>query len=816
LNVSRNVSAAAAAVIVAGGIVATVGYFFMQRSVQPRTGVVVVPGLEAAVEVSYDAWAIPTIVAANEVDLMRAQGFVHASERLWQLELFRRIGQGRLAEIFGAPAVGTDRLIRTLDLEGAAEAALALLSPADRRLLEAYADGVNARIASWRGPLPPEFILLGVRPQPWSAAASLAIARMMALDLSGWRGELSRIATLARIPSSLHGELAPGYPAWGPTIMQDSMTGSLRLGEGGPVTMAEASSAVNPGSPAPPFELPGDEGWDPIRFLSAFALHASNSWAVGGSRTADGHALLANDMHLALRSPSTWFVNALHAAEEESRVAGFSIPGAPGVVVGFNRHLAWGFTNAYVDDGDFVVESVNLDASMYRHDDEWRLFETRVETIDVRGAAPIEHTVRSTVRGPVITDVIPSAGLTMSLLWTGTRRPGAASAILSMNRARTADEFRRALVSFSSPHQNVIFATTTGELGYRLAGSIPLRDGADPTSPISFEALPNGWPGFVPPEGMPALHRPNSDYLSSANNLQARDLFGVVGVRYPLPFRARRIDDRVRTADGWTTTDMVALQLDTHSLWAERLLPRVIASARRVDRPDVAEALEAWDRRVTMESREAPWFYVWLFRLRARIASDELDGAGYFPDLALDGILDRGESVWVDDVRTPEREVLTDLEDEALRTAVEIVAGRTWGELHGERSVHPLGQVSLLDRIFRFNVGPYPAPGGRHTVRPTDPSIWGGLDSTSWTPPFVAEYGPSERFVAHLDPERPVGHFFLPTGQAGNPLDRHYRSMVTGWLSGEMVELSLASSDYLAAENSRLRLIPASVGGSSP
>jgi acyl-homoserine lactone acylase PvdQ len=315
---------------------------------------------------------------------------------------------------------------------------------------------------------------------------------------------------------------------------------------------------------------------------------------------------------------------------------------------------------------------------------------------------------------------------------------------------------------------------------------------------------------------MPALHRPNSDYLSSANNLQARDLFGVVGVRYPLPFRARRIDDRVRTADGWTTTDMVALQLDTHSLWAERLLPRVIASARRVDRPDVAEALEAWDRRVTMESREAPWFYVWLFRLRARIASDELDGAGYFPDLALDGILDRGESVWVDDVRTPEREVLTDLEDEALRTAVEIVAGRTWGELHGERSVHPLGQVSLLDRIFRFNVGPYPAPGGRHTVRPTDPSIWGGLDSTSWTPPFVAEYGPSERFVAHLDPERPVGHFFLPTGQAGNPLDRHYRSMVTGWLSGEMVELSLASSDYLAAENSRLRLIPASVGGSSP
>ncbi|MFV1987219.1 MAG: penicillin acylase family protein [Gemmatimonadota bacterium] len=814
MSVSRNVSATLAALILSGGIVTTGGYFFLQRSVQPRSGVLDLPGLDAVVDVSYDRWAIPTIVARRERDLFRAQGFIHASERLWQLELFQRIAKGRLAEIFGESAVATDRLIRTLDLWGASTAELETLSPEDRRLLEAYAEGVNARIRSWRGPLPPEFLILGIRPQPWSPTASLGIARIMSLDLSGWRGELDRVSTLARIPRSLHEELDVGYPDWGPTIMQDSVAGGLALSSGG---MAE--SAALPHAPvvsgvpalsgvgAPP-EPP--DMWDPVETLSSYSLRASNSWAIGATRTGSGHPLLANDMHLALRAPSTWFVNGLHAADDGVHVAGLSIPGAPGVIVGLNRHVAWGFTNAMVDDGDFVVEAVNLDASMYRHDGGWRTFGTRVETIAVRGGDPVEHIVRRTVRGPVITDVLPAAGLTLSLLWTGLEPRGAVGALFEMNRARTADEFLAAAESFQSPHQNVIYATTEDELGYRLVGSIPVRDGAVAWSPISFEALPDGWSGFVPPGDMPSFRSPPTDYVASANNLQARDLFGVVGVRYPLPFRARRIVDRVSRASAWTVEDMVDLQLDTYSLWAERLVPRAAAAARRIGRSEVAEQLEAWDRRVTVDSREAVWFYVWLYRLRERIAADELDGAGYFPDRALDLILSRGASRWVDDTRTEEVETLEALEEEAMRTAIDVAGERRWGELHSERSVHPLGQVAILDRLLRFHIKPYPAPGGRHTVRPTDPGLWSGLDSTSWQPPFVGEYGPSERFVADMNPAHPVGHFFLPTGQAGNPLDPHYRSMVSGWLAGEMVEVSLDPADYLVDAKDQLRLSPAS------
>ncbi len=810
MNAPRKVSALIAAAIASGGAVATASYFYVQRSIQPRSGTVEVAGLEAPVEVSFDDWAIPTVMAGSERDLFRAQGFVHASERLWQLEFFRRLARGELAEIFGPRAVEVDRLVRTLDLWGTAGAVLETLPPADLELLEAYAGGVNDRIRTWRGPLPPEFLVLGIEPRPWSPRASLAIGQIMSLDLAGIQTELARATTLARVPASHRELLDPAYPAWGPTIFQDSMAplrpvaappGALARGETG------SRAAVGPGASG---RLHAGRAWDPVALLSSIAFHASNSWAVGPSRTADGSALLASDMHLSLRAPSTWYINALHARESGLRVAGLSIPGAPGVVVGFNDALAWAFTNAMLDDADLVVESVNLDGSMYADSGGWEAFRTREERIAVRGGDTVVIRVRRTRRGPVISDPLPAAGLTLSLLWTGLEPRGAASAILNMNRARDPESFRKALEGWGSPHQNVIYATADGRLGYRLAGSIPYRSGVDGSSPIPFERLPDGWPGFWSPDSMPEFRDPPSGYLASANNLQARHLFGVVGVSYPLPFRARRIVDVVSGAVGWTPEDMRALQLDTRSLWAERLLPRAIAAARRVGEEGVASALGEWDRRVTIDSPEATWFYLWLYRLRGYIAFDELDGTGAFPDRALDRILDEGDSPWVDDVRTAERERLETLEERAMRYAIDAAAGRTWGEVHRERSVHPLAAVAWLDRLFGFDVGPYPAPGGRHTVRPDDPHRWSRVDSTSWTLPIESEYGPSERFVAHLGPEGVGGGFLLPTGQAGNPADRHYRDMARVWREGSLVPVPLDPGEPRANERARLRLVPGS------
>lgn len=769
-------------VLVAGlvvvGVLTTFAWFHLQRSMQPRSGRHVLPGLTEPATVTFDEWAIPSIAAGTELDVVRVQGFVHASERLWQLEFFQRVARGRLAELFGPAALDADRLLRTLDLWSAAGRELDGMAETERALLEAYAEGVNARIASWRGPWPPEFLILGIEPQPWSPQASLSIGRIMSLDLSEWREELDRMTALATLDAEHRRALGAGYPAWGPTILQDTLPSGTP-----PPRLALAET------PIPPDPGAATVSRDPLLDLSRFGFHASNSWALAGSRTADGVPLLANDMHLALRAPSTWYLNSIAAEDSDLAVAGLSIPGTPGVIVGLNRDVAWSFTNAEVDDADFVVEGINLDGSMYRDSDDWRPFEIRTEEIHVRGREPEAWVVRSTVRGPVITDVVPAGGLTLSLLWTGLEPGGPFAALLEMNRASDADALVAAVARFRSPHQNVVYAASSGEIGYRMAGSVPLRPAGEGASPISFERLPEGWPGFWPPEAMPALRDPERGYLVSANNLQARSLFGRVGAYYPAPFRARRLDDLVSRASGWTVEDMRETQLDSHSLWAERYRPRAVRAARRAGLDSLALRLERWDLRTETGSRGAVPFFIWLYRLRELIVADEFeDGDGWFPDLAFMEIVETGDSAWIDDARTPEVERLQVLEEEAARTAA-AASGNSWGEVHRERSAHPLGTVALLDRLFGFHVGPYPSRGGPHTVRPDAPSLRSRLDSAAWKFPVVSEYGPSTRFVARAAPADMTGYFLLPTGQAGNPLDPHYRDMGAVWTESPLIEL---------------------------
>ncbi|WP_419938069.1 penicillin acylase family protein [Candidatus Palauibacter sp.] len=798
MSLRRRAGVVLAAGFVIVGVLTTFAWFHLQRSMQPRSGRHVLPGLAEPAVVTFDEWAVPSIAAGTELDVMRVQGFMHASDRLWQMELFQRVARGRLAELFGPIALDADRLARTLDLWSAAGRELDEMAGSEQALLEAYAEGVNARIASWRGPWPPEFLILGIEPQRWSPQASLSIGRIMSLDLSEWREELDRITALATLDADHRRALGTGYPAWGPTILQDT----LPSGTAPPrIAFAETPMPPDPGAAA--------SSPDPLTYLSRFGFHASNSWALAGSRTADGVPLLANDMHLALRAPSTWYLNSIVAEDSDLAVAGLSIPGAPGVIVGLNRHVAWSFTNGEVDDADFVVEGINLDGSMYRDADDWRPFETRTEEIHVRGRdEPESWVVRSTARGPVITDVVPAGGLTLSLLWTGLEPGGPFAALLRMNRASDVDAFVEAVAHFRSPHQNVIYAASSGEIGYRMAGSVPLRPAGEGASPISFERLPAGWPGFWPPEAMPALRDPERGYLVSANNLQARPLFGRVGAYYPAPFRARRIDDLVSRASDWTVEEMRETQLDSHSLWAERYRPRAVRAARRAGLDSLALRLERWDLRIETESRGAVPFFTWLYRLRELIVADEFeDGDGWFPDLAFMEIVETGDSAWVDDSRTPEVERLETLEEEAARTAAG-VPGSSWGEIHRERSAHPLGTVAWLDRLFGFHVGPYPSRGGPHTVRPDAPSLRSRLDSTAWRSPVVSEYGPSARFVARAAPADMAGYFLLPTGQAGNPLDPHYRDMGAVWTESPLIELRPGRPS--ATVESELRFLPGS------
>lgn len=801
-------------VVLLAGIGLTVGWFWLRGGVPALRGSETLPDLEDPVVVYLDRFAIPHAWGRSEADVLRAQGFLHASERAWQMELLRRTAQGRLSELFGEVALDADRLARVLDLWGMARRGVEALPAPERRLLEAYVEGVNEGLRRWRGRPPLEFLLLRVRPEPWAAEASVAIGKLMALDLSQpWSAELGRFAAADILPPEKLPYLRLPYPDWGPTVVEGPVRSPPNR-EAIPdpeETVALFGRRFLPGfSRILPGGSPTDDRWDPLEVLSAAALTSSNSWAVAGVRTWAGYPLLANDMHLSLRAPSTWYLNALHATTDGLHVAGLSIPGVPGVVVGYNRQIAWSFTNGMVDDSDFVVEVLNLDGSAYRHGDEWVEFAARPETIQVRGRRTAEvQVVRSTVRGPVVSDVLDGLSVPLSLLWTGSRPTAELVGLLGMNRATTPDRFEEAVRRFESPHQNVIYAAAAGTIGYRLSGTVPLRD-YDFAVPVPFQAAQEGWTRFLPPDSFPARRDPPDGFLASANNLPDRDMSGRLGSDYPLPFRARRIVDRLEGELAWTPDLMGRLQQDTRSLLADQVLDRAVAAADRVGADTAALRLAAWDRRVSADAAEATLFHAWFYRLRELMGADEFEGVerwAYFPDEAVLRHLEDGGGPWVDDVRTDTAETLEGLEERAMRDALNVWDGRTWGEVHEERSVHPLGQVAWLDRLFGLHVGPYPAGGGPYTVRADDPRRWWPLEG-SWRPPYLGEYGPSQRFVAEMRPDRSLGRFLLPTGQSGHPFSPHYRDMADRWESSRLIPVPLSLEEARGRAERTLQLVP--------
>lgn len=830
----RRAAAAGVLLLFLAAAALTVGWFWLRTSLPPTQGSVTTPGLRSPVLVRSDSFAIPHLSAATPEDLYRAQGWMHAAHRLWEMELMRRTARGRLSELFGEATLHEDRLLRTLDLWGAAGRSARAMPPASRRAAEAYAEGVNAWIREHDGALPPEFVLLGIEPEPWSPRASAAVGKVMALDLSTWRRELTRYHAYRRLPAAKYDVVRPRWPAWGPTILPGSGWATPPPRGGASVLAAGPSSRDDaaPGgrqagrdpagrgrTPAPNGRTDGDVSWEDLGWLEGIGLSASNSWVLGGEGSRSSSPLVANDMHLRLRAPALWYAMGLHARSIGLRVAGLTLPGAPGVIVGYNRGVAWSFTNGMVDDTDFAVETVSEDGAAYRTAEGWRDFAVRPETIRVRGReAPVVHRVRETVRGPVLSDVLPAVGQTLSALWLPGRATTELEGLLAMNGATDPAAFQRAIGTFDSPQQNVLWAAVDGTMGYRLSGRVPLRPGWSGELPVPARVIGDGWPGTWPPDSMPAAVFPPSEagrpaHLSSANNLQAEGLFGVLGVDYPIPFRARRIREVLDTARVAGPSEMLALQRDVHSLLADRLAGRAADAARRADRDSAAAVLEAWDHRVSLGARGAGVFYAWVHRLRGLVAGDEYRDAAewsYFPTAALLRIAEGGgDGGWVDDVTTGRVETLEELEERAMRDAVAATRLRPWGELHRERHAHPLGRMEALERIFAFHVGPRPSPGAPRTVRPDDYRRWRPLDSASWRPPWTGEYGPSERLVVSVGPGVPSAGVLLPTGQSGLPFSPHYRDMYRRWgEGGSLLPLPLDSAAVEEITVDRLELVP--------
>jgi len=762
-------------------VIATAGAYLWLRGSLPQTeGTLRIAALEAPVEVLRDDDGIVTIRAESERDAAIALGYVHAQDRLWQMDFMRRSGAGRLSEVVGPATRRLDRYMRTLGLYRVAEANVEQASPALREVLEAYADGVNAFIAEPDGPLPLEFQLLRYRPEPWRPADSLVWGRLMALQLSGnWTEEILRARVSRRLTPGQVADLWPGYPADGPVALA-SVAADLES-----LPLRDLAAIL-------PWELAPKD--------------ASNSWVLAGALTASGKPLLANDPHLALSAPGQWYLVRIETPRRTR--AGATAPGVPFLIAGHNDRIAWGFTTTHSDTQDLFVERVDpADQTRYLTPTGPQPFETREETIAILGEAPDVITVRTTRHGPIISDAVNEAvdaatkadgdQSVLALAWPALRTDDrTAQALFAINNAGNWDEFLAAAKDFQSPQQNIVYADTTGTIGFIAPARVPVRKNGDGRMPVPGWSGEFDWQGTIPFADLPMRVNPPAERVIVANNKIVPDSYPYfLTANWRAPYRARRIQDLLDASDRASTSieGSQAIQQDVLSLAARALLPYLLrAQPQTVRGRQMLDILADWDGTMRRDSPAPLLFYAWMFELNRALLADELaEDFVEFRNPRI-GILLRvlSESpAWCNDVTTgPMEDCQTQLKA-SLEVALDKLALRfrtaisqlRWGDAHRVKFKHPiLSRIPVFGSFFAYEVE---GDGGSYTVNRGGVSFAGG-----WSNLFEDVQGPGYRAVydlADLDNSR----FMIATGQSGNPLSRFYGNLATRWRDGVYVKL---------------------------
>lgn len=766
-------------------------FLVLVASTFPReSGSVRVPGISAAVSIEMGPHGVPTIRAANETDALFGLGYVHARDRLWQMEYQRRIGAGRLAEILGPQLVETDTFLRTIGFHRAAESAWRSLSEPARRKIEAYVGGVNAYLATSRA-RPVEFRILRCAPAPFDPVDALVWAKLMAWDLGGnARDEIARVRLAAAVGEERAAELLPPVPP-DFTILQD---GEWKM----PAIRSASSRVPSPVSRVPALLF--------ARLDAAFA-HAgardddggmgSNSWVVAGSRTTTGKPILANDPHLGLRTPSVWYLARL--VSPGWSVTGATLPGLPGVVIGRNDRIAWALTSLEPDVEDLFVEDVDpADPGRYRWKGEWRRFDVRRETIRVRGGKDVELLVRTSVHGPIVTDVLEGArtlGAAVAFRWTALDETDrTAEAIDGIDHARNWEEFVAAVRLFLAPAQNFLYADVDGHIGYTASGAIPIRPRADGLRPVAGSGE-DDWSGYVPFDELPRTLDPPRGYLVTANDRVASERYPYAISRdWPEPYRARRITERILAQPKLGVADVRSIQLDRVSLQATTLLP-LLLDTQPTDAAsgDALARLHAWNREFAPDSPAAAIYAAWYAGL-ARMPRDELGDKAPLRTVRSRFLINalRSDSAWCDDVKTPARETCAGFRTQTLREAVALLRERLgpdpaawrWERLHRARFPHGVfDAVKGLRSIFSLEIG---QGGDASTVNVGAYRLDGSFRMTD---------GPSYRQIVDLSGGGDL--LVHTTGQSGNVFDPRYRDLLPLWREGRYFSLEGSPSRVL-------------------
>lgn len=851
-------------------VLAAVGYWSVTRSFPQTSGTIGIPGLRHTVTVYRDDAGIPQITASNADDLFEAQGYVHAQDRFWEMDFRRHVTAGRLSAMFGASQVGTDTLIRTLGWRDVAKQEVAAMDKTTRGYYQAYADGVNAYLKTHKGgSISLEYSVLGLQnhdysPAPWTVVDSVSWLKAMAWDLrANLVSEVDRALLNTTLGADQIADLYPPYP-YGkhPTITPlgggsdtaTTATGAAKTGAGGGPKQTQkpdaagtpetTAAAVAANSAAPLAQLRGELAAVPQLLGPAGPGIGSNSWVVSGAHTATGKPLLANDPHLGASEPSVWYQMGLHCRTVGPAcpfdVAGFSFSGMPGIIIGHNAHIAWGFTNAPADVTDLFLEKVTGDT--YEYNGQKLPLATRKETISVAGGPDVHITVRSTRHGPLVTGTTsnfaaiadydgadpgalaptttdaagPTPVYELALEWTALTPGTTASAVFTLDAATNWNGFRAAAAQFDVPSQNLLYADTDGNIGYQMPGKVAIRASGDGSMPVAGWTSAHDWTGYVPFDQLPSELNPAKGFIVTANN-------AIVGPSYPVwltsdwdhGYRANEITARLATqiAAGTklTARDMSRLQADNVDQNADVLVPILTSLKLTGDAKRGVDVLRGWDHRDDADSAAAAYFNIFFenllqyaFARKMPDAAPPTGGDRWFAVVAR--LAAQPASPWWSDEDlglSGRDDMFSYVAKKSYQEAVQLMGGDPknwrWGSIHTlELTNASLGTSGIGPIEALFNRGPYEVDGSSSVV-----------DATSWNASegYSVTTLPSMRQVIDLG-DFDKSTWINLTGESGHAFHPNYVDQTTLWQQHRTRPWPFTPAAVRAAAKDTLTLTP--------
>ncbi|MFH1686888.1 MAG: penicillin acylase family protein [bacterium] len=782
---------------------AIAGYLMLAWAVPPTDGYMVVDGLRDSVTVTYDRMGIPQIWADNEHDAYFAMGYQHAADRLFQMDLVRRVSLGRLSEMLGEVTLGLDIQQRRLGHGRMAQEAAGGLRLRDRERLRAYCDGINRYATSCRA-LPFEYRLLPVTFETWTIEDCLAI-----LSYQTWFSNalMSNDDQYLRLYEQLGAErtsrLLPVYPPWAPvTVPEQPPHGGLSPDYHHDLTTAPSPAYL--GRTGDDEHLSGSNVFQSAIASSvlendAYPMRmttASNAWAVGPQKSAGGKAMLASDPHLEItRLPQFWYAMGIHCESDGPNALGITTPGLPYIIMGHNGTAAWAFTVGGIDVNDYHIEQLDPnDNSRYLTPDGYQPLTTRVDTIAVAGRdQPTVVTNRWTRHGPLVNEGDESSGTLYSLHWVGydVDLAGAVGAGFDLHGVTDFDSFRRVVTNLGALDASWLYADSAGNIGYQLGTPIAIRPPLVAALPGEGWLAENDWQGFVPLDETPHALNPERSWLASCNNLPSRGPW--IGA---FAFdRITRISELLGRAGLFSPSDMWIMQMDLVDAYLPRWKNVLAQALVRLEESKPAGEVLTWDGSFDSDSRTAALMALFYLNLREVVSRNELDGVdGLLSKAAFDRLL-LGP---VDDA--PDDEAYNESIDMAARKAVAVVADRSWGQMLSLSMSHPMGRVPILGDLLGLNRGPWPWRGSAGTL---DAAFYRAHGDTSLT----AVVGPSWRFVidfADVDGATMV----LPAGNSGHPMSEHFFDFFDMWRDGKRWNVPFSRERVFERAVSSLVLVP--------